>query len=63
MLFVIDKFWAAGVMKKKLLVQRGVYFHNAGHKEFNKLILQLFCFAQRLSFPCDTQKREVWLLG
>ena len=33
-------------------------FHNSGHEEFIKLILLLFCFAQRLSFPCDTQKRE-----
>ena len=33
-------------------------FHNSGHKEFMNLILLLFCFAQRPSFPCDTQKRE-----
>ena len=28
------------------------------HEEFIKLILLLFCFSQRLSFPCGTQKRE-----
>ena len=32
--------------------------HNSGHEEFIKLILLLFCFAQRPSFPCDTQKQE-----
>ena len=30
----------------------------SGHEEFIKLILLLFCFAQRLSFPCDIQKRK-----
>ena len=33
-------------------------FHNSGHEEFVKLILLLFCFAQRPSIPCDTQKQE-----
>ena len=33
-------------------------FHNSGHEEFIKLILLLFCFVQRLSLSCDTQKRE-----
>ena len=29
-----------------------------GHEEFIKLILLLFCFAQRPSFPCDTERQE-----
>ena len=33
-------------------------FHDAGLKEFIKLILLLFCLAQRPSFHSDTQKRE-----
>ena len=33
-------------------------FHSSDHEEFIKLVLLLFCFAQRPSFPCDTQKRE-----
>ena len=33
-------------------------FHNSGHEEFIKLILLLFCFTQRLSLSCDTQKWE-----
>ena len=33
-------------------------FHNSVHEEFIKLILLLFCFAQRPSLSCDTQKRE-----
>ena len=53
-----EKLSVAGVMKNKLRAQRGVIFHNAGHEEFIKLILRLFCFAQRLFFPCDTQKQE-----
>ena len=38
-------------------------FHNSGYEEFIKLILLLFCFTQRLSFPCDTQKRESVVTG
>ena len=57
--YVIDKLQVAGVMKNKHRgVSRGVYFHNSGHEKFIKLILLIFCFAQRSSFPCDTQKRE-----
>ena len=58
--YVIDKPRVAGVIKNKDRgVSRGVYFfYNSGHEEFIKLILLPFCFAQRPSFPCDTQKRE-----
>ena len=34
-------------------------FLNPGHEEFIKLILLLFCLAQRLFLPCDTQSGEV----
>ena len=38
-------------------------FHNSGQEEFIKLTLLLFCFTQRLSFPCDTQKWERVVTG
>ena len=58
--YVIDKLLAAGVMKNKHRARRGVIiFLNAGHEEFVKLILLFFCSAQRLSFPCDTQKQGI----
>ena len=41
--YVIDQLEVVGVMKNKHRTQ---------------LILLLFCFAQRLSFPRDTRKRE-----
>ena len=54
-----NKLRVTGVMKNKLRVQRGRFiFHDAGHEEFIKLILLLFCFAQIPSFPCDSHKRE-----
>ena len=40
------------------------FVHPVGQVEFIKFILLLFCFAQRLSFSCDTQKWEsvvTWL--
>ena len=52
---MVDKLRVAGVMKNNAEVY---IFHNFGYEEFIKLILLLFCFAQRPSFPCDTQKRE-----
>ena len=54
----IDKLRVAGVMKNKSDSSEMFIFHIVGHEEFIKLILRLFCFSQRLSFPCDTQKRE-----
>ena len=51
------KLFVAGVMKNKLRASELFIFHNSDHREFIKPVLQLFCFAQRLSFPCDTQKR------
>ena len=53
-----DKLRVAGVMRNKLQAQRDVIFRNSGYEEFIKLILRLFCLAQRLSIPCDTQKWE-----
>ena len=56
--FMIDKLRVAGVMKINSKRSEVFIFDNSGHEEFIKFILLLFCFAQRLSFPCDTQKRE-----
>ena len=56
--YVIYKLRVVGVMKINSKGSEVFIFHNSGHEEFIKLILLLFCFAQRPSFPCDTQKWE-----
>ena len=62
--WVIDKLRVTGVMKINTEALAEVFmFHISGHEEFIKLILLLFCFAQRPSFPCDTQKRESVVTG
>ena len=38
-------------------------FDDKDHTEFIKLILLLFCFAQRPSLPCDIQKQESVVAG
>ena len=58
----LDQIKRKGHLKDKLrlawLAALGVYFYDTGHQKFIKLILRLFCFAQRLFFPYDSQKRE-----
>ena len=56
--FVIDKLRVAKVMKINSELSEVFIFHDAGYEEFIKLILLLFCFTQRPSFPRDTQKWE-----
>ena len=56
---MIDKLRVAGVRKINTEALAEVFiFHNSGHEKLIKLILLLFCFAQRPSFPCYTQKQE-----
>ena len=43
----------------KYILSQAFISHNSGRQEFIKLILLLFCFAQRLSFTCETQKLYV----
>ena len=47
-----------GVMKNKLQAQRRVYFSWRRPWEVYQAYPTAFCFAQRPSFPCDTQKPE-----
>ena len=46
-------FFVAEVMK---IISGGD--HSEGHEEFIELILQFFCFSNRLLFHCDFQKKE-----
>ena len=52
-----------GFKKVTMLTLCSGYVIDKFHEEFIKLILLLFCFAQRLSFPCDTQKQESVVTG
>ena len=54
---MIDKLRVVRIMKINSEHSKVFIFHNSDHEEFIKLILLLICFAQRLSFPCDTKKR------
>ena len=56
--YVIAKLLVPELRKINSERSEGIILHNAGHEDFIKLTLRLFCFAQRLSFPCDTQKRK-----